>query len=56
VLLESEDNVRCIFQRVRNSRPAFFDKLDLIVPKHSAHSDSGGIMVFIISWPSPNST
>lgn len=48
---QSEDNVRKLFQRARESSPAviFFDELDSLAPNRGQAGDSGGVMDRMVS-------
>lgn len=48
---QSEDNIRKLFQRARDSSPAviFFDELDSLAPNRGQAGDSGGVMDRIVS-------
>lgn len=48
---QSEDNVRKLFQRARESSPCvvFFDELDSLAPNRGQAGDSGGVMDRIVS-------
>lgn len=48
---QSEDNVRKLFQRARDSSPSviFFDELDSLAPNRGQAGDSGGVMDRVVS-------
>lgn len=48
---QSEDNVRKLFQRARESSPSviFFDELDSLAPNRGQAGDSGGVMDRVVS-------
>lgn len=48
---QSEDNVRKLFQRARESSPSviFFDELDSLAPRRGQAGDSGGVMDRVVS-------